>query len=87
MRICSDDGKNAKLLTLQGLTQFCISECWMAGRTLVESGPIAVYLVCEARLSQNNGFLIQSTDPCFSAEVNLAWWLAWTSNPVGFAGR
>ena len=21
------------------------------------------------------------------AEVNLAWWAAWTSNPVGFTGR
>ena len=23
----------------------------------------------------------------YTAEVNLAWWLAWTSNPVVFTGR
>jgi hypothetical protein len=31
-----------------------------------------------------------NSDFCYNrypAEVNLAWWLAWTSNPVGFTGR
>lgn len=33
------------------------------------------------------GTLVVSVTITLRAEVNLAWWLAWTSNPVGFTGR
>jgi hypothetical protein len=36
-------------------------------------------IICNLRLDTRR-FLLQSHD---YAEVNLAWWLAWTSNPVG----